>query len=78
MIAVAQLIVRNIPKAVVEALKRRAAHHGRSAEAEHRALLEATLSRKRRGTLKAHLLSIPEGEDSDFEIERDVAPRVEL
>jgi plasmid stability protein len=38
-----QLLVRNVPGDVVEALKRRAARHGRSAEAEHRAILEQAL-----------------------------------
>ena len=39
----AQLLVRNVPPDVVEALKRRAASHGRSAEAEHRIILEEAL-----------------------------------
>ena len=39
----AQLTVRNISAAVVHALKQRAAANGRSAEAEHRELLRATL-----------------------------------
>ena len=38
-----QLLVRDVPLDVVEALKRRAAEHGRSAEAEHRAILEEVL-----------------------------------
>ena len=38
-----QLLVRDVPQDVVEALKRRAAEHGRSAEAEHRLILEETL-----------------------------------
>lgn len=38
-----QLLVRDVPPDVVEALKRRAAEHGRSAEAEHRIILEETL-----------------------------------
>lgn len=38
-----QLLVRNIPDNLVQALKERAAKHGRSAEAEHRAILEETL-----------------------------------
>jgi plasmid stability protein len=45
----AQLLVRDIPLDVVEALKRRAAEHGRSAEAEHRAILEETLRSRRSG-----------------------------
>jgi plasmid stability protein len=39
----AQLLVRNIPDRLVQALKDRAAKHGRSAEAEHRAILEENL-----------------------------------
>jgi antitoxin FitA len=39
----AQLLVRNVPQDVVEALKRRAAEHGCSAEAEHRLILEQAL-----------------------------------
>lgn len=38
-----QLLVRRVPEELVEALKRRAAAHGRSAEAEHRIILEETL-----------------------------------
>ena len=39
-----QLLVRNVPSEMVKALKRRAAGHGRSAEAEHRAILEQALT----------------------------------
>ena len=42
--AMAQLTVRNVPPAVVTALKARAARAGRSAEAEHRRILEEVLS----------------------------------
>lgn len=38
-----QLLVRDVAADVVEALKRRAAEHGRSAEAEHRMILEQAL-----------------------------------
>ncbi|MBI3512742.1 MAG: Arc family DNA-binding protein [Proteobacteria bacterium] len=38
-----QLLVRDVPQDVIEALKRRAAQHGRSAEAEHRIILEEAL-----------------------------------
>ncbi len=41
----AQLTVRNVPEEVVRSLKIRAARHGRSAEAEHRLLLEQALGR---------------------------------
>ena len=39
----AQLTVRKLSMQVVDALKRRAAAHGRSAEAEHREILRKTL-----------------------------------
>ena len=42
----AQLTVRNVPPAVVSALKARAARSGRSAEAEHRRILEEALTGK--------------------------------
>ncbi|HEV2364636.1 MAG TPA: Arc family DNA-binding protein [Caulobacteraceae bacterium] len=43
----AQLLVRNVPAEVVDALKKRAIANGRSAEAEHRAILRATLTAAR-------------------------------
>jgi plasmid stability protein len=64
----AQLIVRNLPDDVVRGLKVRAARNGRSAEAEHRRILEEAL-RPRRGpkTLKNALLAVPDvGDDADF------------
>lgn len=42
-VKMADLIVRNVPDAVNRALRVRAAHHGRSAEAEVRAILEDAL-----------------------------------
>lgn len=54
-----QLLVRDVPRDVVDALKQQAAEHGRSAEAEHRAILEAALKagrggfRARAGALRA-------------------------
>jgi len=45
----AQLLVRDVPQDVVEALKQRAKEHGRSAEAEHRAILEEALRAGRSG-----------------------------
>lgn len=42
--AMAQLLVRNVPDRTVVALKERAARHGRSVEAEHRALLDEVLA----------------------------------
>jgi plasmid stability protein len=68
-----QLIVRNLDDEIVDALRRRAAQHGRSAEAEHREILRAALSPKPHTSLKKHLLAIPKSvadeEDEDFVFE---------
>ncbi|MBE0595510.1 MAG: hypothetical protein IH616_24240, partial [Gemmatimonadales bacterium] len=45
------LIVRNVDESIIRALKKRAARHGRSAEAEHRALLAEALLEPPRRTL---------------------------
>jgi plasmid stability protein len=76
----AQLIVRNLPEDVVRTLKVRAVRHGRSAEAEHRLILEEALRpRRSRKTLKDALLAIPSvGEDSDFARTRDTGRAVRL
>ena len=73
-----QLIVRNLDEDVILALKRRAARHGRSAEAEHRAILREVLAEElARPSFKEFLLSRPVvGEDADFEAPRDL-PREE-
>jgi plasmid stability protein len=42
-------IVRNLDDAVIAALKRRAARHNRSAEAEHREILCTALAGEQRG-----------------------------
>lgn len=61
------LIVRNVDDAIVKALKSRAARHGRSTEAEHRALLADALLQTRRRPLAEVLASMPNvGHDSDF------------
>src|SRR3984957_15803008 len=52
------LLVRGVDDAIVRALKERAGAHGRSAEAEHRALLKAALARPHRRTLTAALGSL--------------------
>ena len=75
----AQLIVRNIDHVLVDLLKRRAAEHGRSAEAEHREILRTALQPRSSGSLKEHLLEMPDvGEDSDFAIKRSRSRRVTL
>ncbi len=64
----ASLVVRNLDPDIVDALKQRAARHGRSAEAEHRALLEMVLLRPRGKSFAEALASMPDiGQDEDFE-----------
>lgn len=69
-----QLIVRNLDDDLVRALKVRAARHGRSAEAEHRAILREALSDNReKPSFKAFLASMPDvGDDEDFAPPRDL------
>ncbi len=70
----AQLIVRNIDDQLVSELKRRAARHGRSAEAEHRAILRQVLGGgPAEPSFKAFLPSMLDvGVDEDFAPPRDV------
>jgi plasmid stability protein len=66
------LIVRNVDTEVVKLLKQKAARNGRSAEAEHRAILEAALRRPRKRSISEVLAAMPNvGRDSDFEFNRD-------
>ncbi|HEU0229021.1 MAG TPA: DNA-binding protein [Burkholderiaceae bacterium] len=63
----ANLVVRNIEPEVVQALKQAAARHGRSAEAEHREILRAQLTRPARRSFKDVLGGMPNvGTDEDF------------
>jgi plasmid stability protein len=65
---VANLVVRNLDQRIVDALKQRAVRHGRSAEAEHRALLETLLLRPRGKSFVEVLAAMPNvGQDEDFE-----------
>ena len=79
-----QLIVRNLDDEIVEALRQRAAAHGRSAEAEHREILRQALCPKPQASFKEHLRAIPKStndeDDEDFVFtHRDARPRdVEL
>lgn len=78
-LSMAQLIVRNIDQILVDLLKRRAAEHGRSAEAEHREILRAALQPRPEASLRDHLLAMPDvGKDSDFAVKRSRARRVTL
>jgi plasmid stability protein len=64
----ADLLVRGVDDGIVQALKKRAGVHGRSAEAEHRAILEAALMSPPRRNLAELLASMPDvGLDTDFE-----------
>jgi len=63
----AQLMVRNLPDDVVKALKQRAAKHNRSAEQEHREILQSVLRGPRRRGLTEVLGNMPDvGQDTDF------------
>jgi len=62
-----QLLVRELEQSIIDALKSRAAEHGRSAEAEHRAILEQALLQPNRRSFIDALMDIPDvGNDSDF------------
>lgn len=74
-----QLIVRDIAPEVVAALKVRAASRGRSAEAEHREILEEVLLGGAAASLKSMLAAMPNaGRSEDFERPRRLARRVRL
>jgi antitoxin FitA len=65
----ANLVVRNLEPRLVDALKQRAARHGRSAEAEHRAILEEVLGvTPQKKSFAEVLAAMPHvGQDADFE-----------
>ncbi len=68
------LVVRNIDEDVAFALKQLAASHGRSAEAEHREILRAVLTRPQRRSFAEVLASMPNvGLDSDFDLRNSQA-----
>jgi plasmid stability protein len=74
----AQLIVRGVDERVAQALRRRAAQHGRSAEAEHREILRQALMSDGEA-FKSALRGIPDvGTDEDFAREDDLGRQVEL
>lgn len=62
-----RLLVRDLDPKIVNALKLRAAKHGRSAEAEHREILKEALLRTNKKPFAQVLMSMPNvGEDDDF------------
>jgi plasmid stability protein len=68
----ADLLVRGVDDGIVQALKKRAGAHGRSAEAEHRAILAAALMSPPRRNLAELLGSMPDvGLDAEFERKDD-------
>jgi plasmid stability protein len=75
----ASLLVRNLSDDLVRRLKDQAARHGRSAEAEHRAILEASLAPGLTGReIWEHLSDVDRGGDLDFEsgMDQTVKPAV--
>ncbi len=63
----ANLVVRNLDQRIVDTLKQRAVKHGRSAEAEHRAILESALLGPRKKSFAEILTAMPNvGCDDDF------------
>jgi len=75
-VTMAQLVVRNLSDDLVRALKQRAARHNRSAEQEHREILEAALRGPKRRSLAAVLASMPNvGNDEDFARQQSDSPR---
>jgi plasmid stability protein len=64
----ADLLVRGVDDELVRELEERAGAHGRNAEAEHRGILEAALSRPGRRSFTEVVSSMPDvGADADFE-----------
>ena len=64
----ADLFVRGVDDALVRALKKRAGAHGRSQEAELRAILSAALLSPPRRNLAELLAAMPDvGVDADFQ-----------
>ncbi|MFV1983298.1 MAG: DNA-binding protein [Thiohalomonadales bacterium] len=62
-----RLLVRDLDPAIVAALKRRAAKHGCSAEAEHREILKQSLLCTKKKSFAEALATMPNvGKDSDF------------
>ncbi|NOZ11182.1 MAG: DNA-binding protein [Gammaproteobacteria bacterium] len=64
----ARLLVRDLDPDIVKALKKRAAQHNNSAEAEHREILKQALLGPKKKSFAQVLASMPNvGKDSDFE-----------
>jgi len=70
----AQLTVRGLDEGLVKRLKIRAARNGRSAEAEHRMILETVLGAPSADELRAVLEDMPEVDDDVFRRDRSSRP----
>lgn len=69
----ANLLVRGVDESTVQCLRERAAAHGRSAEAEHRLILDAALSRPKKRSFAQALAQMPNvGLDADFARPREL------
>ena len=75
----ADLLVRGVDDDLVQALKKRAGAHGRSQEAELRAILAAALQSPPRHRLAELLASMPDvGVDADFQRQDDPATAADV
>ena len=73
------LLVRGVDDDLVQALKKRAGAHGRSQEAELRAILAASLLSPPRRNLAQLLAAMPEvGLDADFQRQDDQATAADV
>jgi plasmid stability protein len=73
------LLVRGVDDDLVQALKKRAGAHGRSQEAELRAILAAALLSPPRRNLAELLAAMPEvGVDADFQRQDDQATAADV
>ena len=76
LIAMAQLIVRNLDDDLVQRLKLRAAANGRSTEEEHRQLLRQVLRPEGLGEALSAMPNV--GDDADFERQADLPRELDL
>ncbi|MDH4405627.1 MAG: DNA-binding protein [Cyanobium sp. D14.bin.5] len=73
------LLVRGVDDDLVQALKKRAGAHGRSQEAELRAILAAALLSPPRRNLAELLAAMPDvGVDADFQRQNDQAAAADV
>ena len=73
------LLVRGVDDGLVQALKKRAGAHGRSQEAELRAILVAALLSPPRRNLAELLAAMPDvGVDADFQRQDDQAAAADV